>query len=644
MMENGPIGCVYGTETDPTSAYEFNFWAEKGAPIGIGTIVKVLSPDEDITVYGTVVEAHAYNDAPNALSDYLGSQRNPAARATTKRPEIRTFRAAVLRREPEEPIGAVPIGQVYFADAEAVQTALHCDNMALPIPVGVYGDVANPCPVLADVYHLLGTESAHLNVTGTSGLAAKTSYILFLLTSIFQELPQAQSAEDASVAAVIFNVKGSDLLFLDQPAERLEDVDKQIYAACGLEPKPFEKVEYRAPYLNEDRADVASKRTHEALSKPKGFCFGPEQVLQHIEVLINKDDVDAKADAILARLQKELKGGASSLGDLTDLLEQWLDEAEQQGGSTVHGHHTATIRKVYNRLVNLPGRFGGLIADRGAGDPPLPEKFENGAVYVIDVAELDADQQEFVFAAVISDLRKRMEEGADAFGVRRLIVVVDELNKFAPSSGSETYTVRALRDIAARGRYQGLILFGAQQFRSRVDPQIIGNCANSAYGHILMEELASPIYSAYSKAVRERLANCHQGEVMFRHPHFSQPVFLRFPRPPVLKGEDGLSKFPPERLDPEGRLIALCDRHGVEPAETVDAMNRFLPEDPEARDKAINAVITKIASHVKRKEAFDKSTLRRFLREEGEEPARDSYADAPLPKDPEDPFAEKTRR
>jgi hypothetical protein len=32
---------------------------------------------------------------------------------------------------------------------------------------------------------------------------------------------------------------------------------------------------------------------------------------------------------------------------------------------------------------------------------------------------------------------------------------------------------------------------------------------------------------------------------MVRHPHFAQPVFVRFPRPPVLSGREGVERFPP---------------------------------------------------------------------------------------------------
>lgn len=602
-IDQEPIGRVVATEDQPNTAFEFQFWAERTAKIGIGSIVEVVDQETGARAYGIVTEAHAYNDAPNALSDYLSSQRRASTDVTTLRPEIRTFKAAVLRREPEEPISAAPIGSVYIADDIAVRKALRCDEMVLPIPVGVYGgEDANP--VYAEALHLLGPESGHLNVTGTSGLAAKTSYILFLLTSIFQRFGESTaSADGTTVAAVVFNVKGSDLLYLDQKSENLTEEDMRIYEACGLKPEPFQKVRYYAPADDDTGEFARSYRLHDDLEPPIPFSYGPEEVIEHIEVLLNQDDVDAKADALLAELRTGLTKGLPSpdgsgtvrfttLADMVKYLEDLYD-ARTLGTSRIQ-HHPLTIRKLLNRLGGLANRFPGLIAHTGQGKPPLPqEKFEDRTVYVIDVAQLDADHQDLVFAAVVADLRERMSKGGDAFGVSRLIVVVDELNKFAPSSGRETYTVRALRDIAARGRYQGLILFGAQQFRSRVDPQIIGNCSSSAYGHILMEELANPIYSPYPPAVREKMANCQQGQVMFRHPHFAQPVFVRFPRPAVLKGEDGIKRFPPTEKTPMQRLLRVLAPSRLQPSEIEEAASQAFPDEC-TRNDGIRALLGRL--------------------------------------------------
>ena len=68
-------------------------------------------------------------------------------------------------------------------------------------------------PLYVDGDYLLGPEAGHLNITGMSGLSTKTSHALFTISSTFQ------TVKDKKVAALMFNVKGADLLFLDKPVE-----------------------------------------------------------------------------------------------------------------------------------------------------------------------------------------------------------------------------------------------------------------------------------------------------------------------------------------------------------------------------------------------------------------------------------------
>ena len=85
---------------------------------------------------------------------------------------------------------------------------------ATGIPVGLYAAGGLESPVFLDAIFCSGPEAAHLNITGVSGLATKTSAVEFMLGSIFQTFP----AHKGTVAALCFNVKGPDLCFLDQPA------------------------------------------------------------------------------------------------------------------------------------------------------------------------------------------------------------------------------------------------------------------------------------------------------------------------------------------------------------------------------------------------------------------------------------------
>ncbi|MCS6923696.1 MAG: hypothetical protein NZM10_04895, partial [Fimbriimonadales bacterium] len=203
-----------------------------------------------------------------------------------------------------------------------------------------------------------------------------------------------------------------------------------------------------------------------------------------------------------------------------------------------------TIRKIQNRLVNLTTRFAGLV---GEGDTAMDlpwGAFQDRTVYVIDVANLSAEAQDLIFTRVIAELRERMEQRS--LGVDAVVVVVDELNQYAPNTNRETYVMRTLRDICARGRYLGLVLFGAQQFRSQVDRQIVGNCSTSLYGRIEMEEMAQPGYNIFGNAVKEKMGALAPGEMLVRHPYFNQPVFVRFPRPAIMRGQDGLQRYKPE--------------------------------------------------------------------------------------------------
>jgi hypothetical protein len=88
------------------------------------------------------------------------------------------------------------------------------------------------------------------------------------------------------------------------------------------------------------------------------------------------------------------------------------------------------------------------------------------------------------------------------------------------------------------------VLFSAQQFRSQVHPRVVGNSGTALYGRMDGDELATPGYSVLSPATRTKLATLEKGQLMVRHPHFTQPIFVRFPRPAVMQGRDGAERYP----------------------------------------------------------------------------------------------------
>src|SRR6185437_11236499 len=209
--------------------------------------------------------------------------------------------------------------------------------------------------IYLDADFLIGPEAAHLNISGVSGLATKTSAIEWILSSIFTHFP----AQKGSVAAVCFNVKGPDLCFLDQPGE-IDAADRALYEKCGVPTGPFENVQYFAPYKS-DGFSLNTLRSNDALlHNVSSLTWGLREVLQYAEVLLNKDDVDAKADALIDFIRErvvdrdfndpQLLGNkhyhVRSFAELETWFRDVLSAMEGKNNDGWRTHHVATIRKV----------------------------------------------------------------------------------------------------------------------------------------------------------------------------------------------------------------------------------------------------------------------------------------------------------
>lgn len=639
------LGRVVATELKPSTPHQFHFWTSRDAACGIGAIVRV--DDDGRTVFGVVMEGFAYADLARPLDAVIGADGDPAnvADEPSLRPEIRLWSAAVLRQLPEEPMQPVPFGAVTLATDADVRIALRMDayvseTQSTGVPVGLYTAGGLSAPVLLDAEFLLGPEAAHLNISGVSGLATKTSAVTFLLSSIFQTFP----AGKGSVAAVCFNVKGPDLCFLDQPAS-LGAADLAVWHRLGLHAAPFSDLTLFAPF-KADGVNINTLRNNTAIAdRVQPLVWGLREILDYAEVVLNRDDIDAKADALIdfladrvvgkRYLAPELRDAAfevQSFADLDEFFRAIFDLLEtQRGGDVWRTHHVATIRKVRNRLGNIATRSKGLVTDDAVANDLPWGSFRDRSMTVIDVAGVDPLAQDLVFARVISKLREHLERRD--LGVDHVVVFVDELNKYAPADGPDTYVKRMLLDLSERGRYLGLVLFSAQQFRSQVLRRVTGNAGTSVYGRMDSDELAMPGYATLSPAVKAKLATLPKGELMVRHPHFTQPIFVRFPRPASLSGREGVERFPPEPDLPFADAV-IHRLRALDPAIAGEMVRAVIEGRPDAEvRRALSATTQRRPDDVL---AFFRGCLKRTIAAVPLEPRRGI---APLARDDEDPFA-----
>lgn len=593
-LREGPIGRVVSSEREPSGAHQFCFWADDNAlSVDVGHIVVAFS--EESAVIGVVDEPRRYSDLRSFLDDYFDRRMEIALSddGPTRRPEILVFNVNVLAtrhlRDDVDSKRPAVNGPVFFATPEVIKYALDTENFdgamipALMHTNGNYlrdehGEIErdehdNPrfqkTPIYLDENYLLGPEAGHANWTGQSGLATKTSHVLFLMSSIFQTL---EKEGDKTVAALMFNVKGPDLLWLDKPANPepgMEDAyrgagarplgrdQEDAYRALGLDPRPFEKVNIFAPFQPGRVPGSVNKRVDLRDYKPGDLnttrtgtghtdrvfpiLWSLDTALYYPHKLFSFGDLDDKFYGFIFELRERKIGSFDQLNDLFRDINDYFDSGD--AGDTWNGHHKATIRKAQNRFKSLEDKFGGLLAG-GSVDygttPKVEDAFTPNEMRVVDISQCNTKVQELIVTSCINAVWNRAEKSN--MGVDKLVVFVDELNKYA-SSGMEGGLRDTLVDIAARGRHLNVVLLGAQQFRSKVDGEILGNCGTSFYGRVGDEEIINTAYRSISDTSKQELLGLKKGRLLVRHAHFREPLFGTFPFPPCIAGINGERVF-----------------------------------------------------------------------------------------------------
>ena len=169
---------------------------------------------------------------------------------------------------------------------------------------------------------------------------------------------------------------------------------------------------------------------------------------------------------------------------------------------------------------------------------------QGGQVYVVDIGGLNEQLQCLVFGDVIQSVYE-LKHGDYEDGVRkvrtpvpkRVIIFVDELNKYAPSTSAKGSPLLAnLLDITERGRSEGVILFSAEQFRSAIHDRIKGNCGTNIYGRTNAIEVSRPDYRFIPNVYANMMTRLKKGDLIIQHPVFKTLLKVTFPFPSYHQG------------------------------------------------------------------------------------------------------------
>jgi hypothetical protein len=559
MEERAIIGLVSATSNEPTSSDSFTFWLAPGVIVNPFDIVEAeqIAYDGMSRTFGIVTTLEHTTDAPTHLANYIsndfgqvGGEPNTVRQGTT------IAKVAVLSNDKDIYMPLACDRSVRFADEEGIQVALGVDKIdkRYRVPAGLIRlSNGTQAVVYLDLRYVLGPEGAHVNITGISGLATKTSYAMFLIQSILQTAEKVGMRD--KIGVIILNVKHGDLLSIDQPPKGgLEKEQLDMWERLGLTPKPFDRVRYLLPYGKET---LRTGRPNSFRLPEKNwmiYAYSLQDTYNKLDLLLSQipdpwDTLGALIGEINAGLSDPKTGqwGPSGrwgkVSDWSTLLngEPLVDTktGQSQKFGEVPAVTVGRFRRILRRIIETR-QSGIFVSNRAKGIRSISEeiaKIKGGEVIVVDIAKLTDDEQTLVFGDILRTIYSLYaEEGSESEDLpEKVIIFVDELNKYAPTREKESPIIEQVLDIAERGRSLGVVLFGAEQFMSAVHERVAGNSSTLVIGRSGSAELSAVHYRFLDPAVKANITRLEKGELVLSHAIFRQPVKIVFPKPAYLQ-------------------------------------------------------------------------------------------------------------
>lgn len=549
MAEIKKLGKVSATEKNPSTIDDFYFWTKAGEILNPFDIVKVGHINGSIT-YGAIESISHVTDSASHLSSYISSEFGEitdTADGNTDRLAFNYVHVKVVGNDKGIYTPVLHGSVVTTCTPEDIKKAYGLDKVKNPLPCGYLEMYGEQVPVNINADFIVGPDGAHLNISGISGLACKTSYCMFLLNAMQQKYAKSDltSEKNKTAAYVIFNVKGQDLLTIDKAAD-LSDKEKAKYELLGLDPKPFKNVKYYYPYSKSEEnhhmqtfgnwdETIKAQSVKEKLGIFKYTWDSCKDRLSYIFANEDIEDSTGTMASVIAYIESEkapfnsIKSWKKFKTTMTDLL----SDKEQISSTNIPLVSWKKFNRVMDKVL-CDEVFTDDVAE-GSGEVVLSDalrEIKPNDVRVIDIAHLDEKSQGFVFGDVMDTLHAMMSAKNIEGIPDKIIVFVDELNKYASKDTPKSSQIlQQLLEITERGRSLGLILFSVEQFKSAIHERVRGNCATSAFGRTNFVEVANSEYRYYGETYRNMMTRLDPGEYIISNPALRSLMKINFPRP-----------------------------------------------------------------------------------------------------------------
>ena len=563
-MANTIIGRVLATEKNPTTIDNFTFWTDPELILNPFDIVKVQHVNNSFS-YGVIEDIAHITDAASFLTNFISSDFGDVnAEENTLRVGMNYVTAKVVCNTENIYIPLQSNAKVMLATAEEINYALGLNDIRNPLVCGYLemyegtkGCEKVTLPVNLNSKFIIGPEGAHLNISGISGLASKTSYAMFLLKAIQDSYMKKdpQNEDEDSVAFVLFNVKGKDLLAIDQlndfsdernPEQARKDTFAK-YEKLGLAAEPFKNVQYYYPYSIPKTRHWNTYMTPEEVEdnikkkKAKKYKYIYKYDKENLDLMFaNIDDSTQTMESIISYIMSG-QGKFNQVSDWQEFLEAVKEKCSTETSGKDKEIPVASWRKFY-RIINKSITDNKIFArdireDEGEtriGD--ALKYIKKNEVHVIDIAKLSEDKQAYVFGDAIRTIYDlQLGQYAGEEGVNppsRVVIFIDELNKYAAKETPKNSPIlRQVLDVAERGRSLGVVLFAAEQFRSAIHDRVTGNCSTHAYGRTNSIEVTKSDYKSIPSVYKTMMTRLKQGEYIIQNPIFRSLLNIKFPKP-----------------------------------------------------------------------------------------------------------------
>jgi DNA helicase HerA-like ATPase len=525
-----PVGRVLGRR--PAAPLEFFVLVSEGQVLALDDVIHLSQEVEGkgtVSFYGVVESVEKMHEGLSFDSDVELVQSGVLPVETAYVGKVLTTRV-----EPELFVPPQPGTAVYKATGKELDTALYFDVMDHKLAAGLMrnGEVA-----YLNYEFLCGVKGAHINISGISGVATKTSYALFLLYSLFHSRKIEQ--EVANSHAVIFNVKGEDLLYLDEPNNKITAEHRLVYEKMDLPCQPFQNVAFYAPPRDTSTLIpdvVRSQGVHSFVWSLREFAEQGLFRFLFADAGQGASQLEFLVERISHILQREARQHPGeelvvfgerirSLEHLADILADAVDSDDNAWfGRAAAGTQQALVRRLQAAVRYIEP----LV--RARVDSPEKHRFDytTRQVTVVDIHKLHSRAKSFVVGAVLNTLFEAKEATASPFP--RVYVVLDELNKYAPRQGWNPIK-DILLDVAERGRSLGIVLVGAEQTASEVEDRIVSNAAFRVTGRLDTAESQKPSYGWLAGTYRMRASIIKPGSMIVHQPELPSPLMVNFPFP-----------------------------------------------------------------------------------------------------------------